>query len=438
MAGAVIQGYFPRAVAQTKALPAHVAARLGMHGGQPLPADVRQKMEAAFGQRFHDVRVVVGHAAEAIGAIAFTRGSQIHFAQGQYNPSTVAGQKVLAHELAHVVQQRTGRVRNPFGNDTAIVHDATLEAEAERMAARATLQFAAAPHAPVQRKVAAVQAMRAPSPRVVQLKAALRRHVPSRAVIQRMRVSATILNAVGVHTEAVKALAKAFGVSEENILSALLDPALDLAGAVDMEMHTHYLANPLDYASCHPTAKALNELIGEGEAFTRSHDTFDTGQAVRAEVEQLIARMQQNEDQSQNAVYRIDFAGHGFSLIGTKDADDNGLYKYDLIDTVASVSPILPSLQARRVHTPAAAKTHLRAMASDDINTRRSGALDMGGWDADGIYLGAEKDGKVHFPGIQLKWSVRRLRAQYEAPWIEQFKSRYNALAKLKQLAELQ
>lgn len=152
MAGSVIQGYFPGGAAQTKALPPHVAARLTAPGGQPLPADVRQKMEAVFGQRFHDVRVVVGPAPQAIGAVAFTQGSQIHFAQGKYDPRTPQGQKVIAHELAHVVQQRSGRVRNPFGSGTAIVHDAQLEAEAHRLAARVTMQPAIAP--PVQRNVA--------------------------------------------------------------------------------------------------------------------------------------------------------------------------------------------------------------------------------------------------------------------------------------------
>jgi hypothetical protein len=50
---------------------------------------------------------------------------------------------MLAHELAHVVQQRNGQVQNPFGNGTALVQDQRLEAEAERMAQRVALQSAA-------------------------------------------------------------------------------------------------------------------------------------------------------------------------------------------------------------------------------------------------------------------------------------------------------
>jgi len=107
-------------------------------GGQPLPPAVRQRMEAAFGTSFADVRVHVGPHAQSIGALAFTHGTHLHLAPGAGNPNTPSGQRILAHELAHVVQQRAGRVRNPFGAGVVVVQDALLEAEAERMARRAT------------------------------------------------------------------------------------------------------------------------------------------------------------------------------------------------------------------------------------------------------------------------------------------------------------
>jgi hypothetical protein len=106
-------------------------------GGQPLPPNVRQKMESFFGASFADVRVHVGPQAAAIGALAFTQGSHIHFAPGQYNPASPQGQQVLGHELAHVVQQRAGRVRNPFGSGVAVVQDRHLESEADQMGVRA-------------------------------------------------------------------------------------------------------------------------------------------------------------------------------------------------------------------------------------------------------------------------------------------------------------
>jgi Domain of unknown function (DUF4157) len=102
-------------------------------GGWPLPRDVQAKMENALGASFSDVRVHVGPEASAIGAIAFTWGSEIYFAPGQYNPHTPHGQFLLGHELQHVVQQRAGRVSNPFGSGVAVVQDHVLESEADRM-----------------------------------------------------------------------------------------------------------------------------------------------------------------------------------------------------------------------------------------------------------------------------------------------------------------
>ena len=108
-------------------------------GGQPIPEQVRAKMETAFGMDFSDVRVHIGQEAAAIGAIAYTWGTNIHFAPGQYNPHTIQGQKLLGHELWHVVQQKSGRVSNPFGSGVAVVQDHALEAEADRMGVKAAM-----------------------------------------------------------------------------------------------------------------------------------------------------------------------------------------------------------------------------------------------------------------------------------------------------------
>ena len=109
-------------------------ASLGNGPGQPLPTAVREKMESAFGgASFEDVRVHVGQQATSIGALAFTLGTDLYFAPGQYNPQTLHGQQLLGHELTHVVQQRAGRVRNPFGSGLAVVQDHAMEAEADRM-----------------------------------------------------------------------------------------------------------------------------------------------------------------------------------------------------------------------------------------------------------------------------------------------------------------
>lgn len=78
-------------------------------GGSALPQNVQGQMEGAFGTGFDNVRVHTGSQAnelnESLNARAFTTGSDIFFKGGEYNPESGEGQKLLAHELTHVVQQ---------------------------------------------------------------------------------------------------------------------------------------------------------------------------------------------------------------------------------------------------------------------------------------------------------------------------------------------
>ena len=83
--------------------------------GSAMDAGVRRRMGGAFGTDFSGVRVHTDEqaaaAASAMGALAFTTGNDIFFGAGQYRPDDAAGQHVLAHELAHTVQQRGGARR---------------------------------------------------------------------------------------------------------------------------------------------------------------------------------------------------------------------------------------------------------------------------------------------------------------------------------------
>jgi len=103
------------------------------HGpGAPLTDPTRDKMERAFGRDFSAVRVHSQESVSDLRALAYTRGSHIHFAPGQYRPGGVAGDELIAHELTHVVQQQANRVAAPA--DGAIVRDLSLEREADRQA----------------------------------------------------------------------------------------------------------------------------------------------------------------------------------------------------------------------------------------------------------------------------------------------------------------
>jgi hypothetical protein len=78
--------------------------------GQPLSAGLRGFYEGRFGHDFGSVRVHTGQRAAAaaaeVGAQAFTRGQDIYFGAGYYRPETNRGRWLIAHELAHTIQQR--------------------------------------------------------------------------------------------------------------------------------------------------------------------------------------------------------------------------------------------------------------------------------------------------------------------------------------------
>jgi Domain of unknown function (DUF4157) len=94
--------------------PSPVHEVVGSGGGSPLDTDTRSLMEDRLGHDFSDVRVHTGakadESARSINAMAYTVGSDVVFGSGHYAPDTATGQRVLAHELTHVVQQRAGPV----------------------------------------------------------------------------------------------------------------------------------------------------------------------------------------------------------------------------------------------------------------------------------------------------------------------------------------
>ncbi|MCG8421417.1 MAG: DUF4157 domain-containing protein [Proteobacteria bacterium] len=126
-------GHSVATVLMGQARPAPAAAPVaGTGGGKALPEEVRGKMEGALGMDFSAVRVHEGLQATAMGALAYTRGTDIHFAPGQYRPYSQRGQELLGHELAHVRQQAEGRVRATTQmKGMGLNDDVALEREAD-------------------------------------------------------------------------------------------------------------------------------------------------------------------------------------------------------------------------------------------------------------------------------------------------------------------
>lgn len=111
--------------AATISLPANVARQRGLGAaippavddtlarpGQSLDAGLRAEMEPRLGRDLSHVRIhtdaVAAASAQALGAAAYTAGADIAFGAGRYRPRSLEGRRLLAHELAHVAQPKTG------------------------------------------------------------------------------------------------------------------------------------------------------------------------------------------------------------------------------------------------------------------------------------------------------------------------------------------
>jgi hypothetical protein len=112
---------------------AQIAAARGR--GAPLEPAVRAEMSQVLGHDFGDVRVhtdpLAGALARSVEARAFTTGADVFFGAGEYAPASAQGRGLLAHELAHVIQQRG----TPTSGDMRVSEPGdALEREAERAA----------------------------------------------------------------------------------------------------------------------------------------------------------------------------------------------------------------------------------------------------------------------------------------------------------------
>ena len=104
-------------------------------GGRALDRAVSDHVGSALGDSLSDVRIHADGAAAAltrsVSARAFTVGSDIFFAPGEYRPGSPAGRELLTHELVHVVQQRDAARSGPL---TVSEPGDSLEREAEDVA----------------------------------------------------------------------------------------------------------------------------------------------------------------------------------------------------------------------------------------------------------------------------------------------------------------
>lgn len=87
-------------------------------GGHALPTGIRDEVAAHVGDPLTDVRIHTDSTADAlsrsVSARAFTTGTDVFFAAGEYQPSSTSGRELIAHELTHVAQQRGAATGGPM------------------------------------------------------------------------------------------------------------------------------------------------------------------------------------------------------------------------------------------------------------------------------------------------------------------------------------
>lgn len=225
-------------------VPSPRAAAMGP--GAALPATAAPLL-AAFGEGFADVRVHTGPEAARFAAhhdaLAVTVGQDIAFASGAYEPGTIAGDALLAHELAHVQQQRGG---DTGALPSAATAGAAHEADAD-LAAAGAVRAAHAPKARPGDRVAAM--LRAPlelarctrSPAAV---GPFHDPVPPATTPDDLRVAAARA-AFDSHNSSV-------GPAAANHIDAALRAAAGNNAALMIEFYTHYTSNAFSLSSSVP------------------------------------------------------------------------------------------------------------------------------------------------------------------------------------------
>jgi hypothetical protein len=107
-------------------------------GGRKMSEPLKGRMEDSFNASFDDVAIHEGPDAGMIGAKAYTYGSDIHFSDGEFNPSAQSGGELLAHELSHVIQQRHGVHPTSMIAGIPLNNSASMEGKADAMGGEAT------------------------------------------------------------------------------------------------------------------------------------------------------------------------------------------------------------------------------------------------------------------------------------------------------------
>ncbi len=177
---------------------------VGRGGGRPLDADTRADMEARLGADFSDVRIhddgKAHDSAVAVNAHAYTVGSDVVFQRDRYDPSSESGKLTLAHELTHVVQQRSGPVDGTPAAGGVRISDPSDRFEREAASNAERVMAAPAP----------VQTLHAGHDHAVQ-----REEAPEEEEVQTLRADAPVQREEAPEEEEVQTLSTGSPVQRE-------------------------------------------------------------------------------------------------------------------------------------------------------------------------------------------------------------------------------
>ncbi|MFJ8623572.1 DUF4157 domain-containing protein [Kitasatospora sp. NPDC093550] len=491
--------------------------------GRPLDQASRADMEARLGADFGDVRVHTGPAARAsaaeIGARAYTSGNHVVLGEGGHDRHT------LAHELTHVIQQRRGPVAGTDNGGGLRVSDPSdrFEREAEANAARVlrgpaparTHEPEAAGAAPGPAAVQRVTIGEAMPGRVVpadrvqafqdlarqvwagadqalvretwqgffqslgseqavrdfceQNRAAFQPPLPAALpadVGQLVDLALNSLpdNAPFPHRDGADAL-------YWYLLDVVLDPAygfedtMDLADEIGPDLLRRDILNPVNFASCYPTAqhlfpvlsgvtaqqgesrealshRAANEAMAQGPGNDR--DVTENAGAFRTAVAGLTNAIRSAEGHGAEAVFRIEFAGHGFTLVLRRPDPAQTALHIELIESLAHAASLDSSLKRPGMPVDAVCQA-LTQMADDDWQVRQQGAGTLG-WNSHALFLhDAGQPGTPgyprssypgqanaaegeYFPRTKMKWWANPLHPNGVENWAQQGRDRLGRL----------
>lgn len=401
-------------------------------GGRPFAGPLKEEMEERLGADFSGVRIHTDEAARAsaaeIGARAYTSGDHVVLGDGGTDKHT------LAHELTHVIQQREGPVAGADSGSGLRISDPSdhFERAAEANARRVMsvvppgMSAAAARTAADQSEHAGETARGSGKGKAVQ-----------RVPVAEGTIGAAIHQELTGSREAIAQLAAKVGTDEWHLVNAMLDPAYDPMGAhaADPQILEANLKDRLSYASCYPTAEALFPVLTGTPAARAAHgrnpDKCRSLEEFQGEVNSLLNAMSEAFSEGAPAVFRIEFAGHGFTLVMRRgDHAPSGPLHFELIESLAHATGIVESLFSdKHIFNPAQIDEAIRRMASADVSERIAGARILG-WNAQAIYLGDPQPTEAeHFPETRLKWWKSPLHAAAGAKWHEIFRQRFNFIA---------